>query len=66
MTTKDRRRRNFILAFTGVIVTAVVVTRPAIYTWLVATSLRAIEEVNELRTNPLDRCLAVYPCLNTI
>lgn len=66
MTLKTRRFRNFVLAFAGVIFTAVVATRPAIYTWLVATSLRAIEEVNELRTHPLDGCFTLYPCPNTI
>lgn len=59
-------RLRTVLVFTAVLVTAVVVSRPAVYAWLAATSLRAIEEVNELRTRPLDRCFTVYPCPNTI
>jgi hypothetical protein len=66
MTTKSHRLRNAVLIFAGVIVTAVVVTRPAVYLWLAAASLQVIEEVNELRTHPLDRCFTVYPCPNDI
>lgn len=66
MTVKTNRLRNVVLIFTGVAVTAVVVTRPVIYLWLAATSLQVIEEVNELRNHVLDRCFTVYPCPNTI
>lgn len=43
---KSHRLRT-VLVFAATLVTAVIVTRPAVYTWLVATSLRAVEEVNE-------------------
>ncbi|WP_260705710.1 hypothetical protein [Edaphobacter flagellatus] len=62
---KSHRLRT-VLVFAAVLVTAVVVSRPAVYTWLATTSLRAIEEVNELTTRPLDRRFTLYPCPNTI
>jgi len=61
----NSHRLRTALVFAAVLVT-VVVSRPAVYTWLAATSLRAIEEVNELRMRPLDRCFTVYPCPNSI
>lgn len=59
-------RLRAVFVFAAALVIAVIVTRPAVYTWLAATSLRAVEEVNELRTRPLDRCFTLYPCPNTI